>query len=110
MDPADPADDSARVFAIAADLFGLLSAPVRLKIVCTLLEGERSVGQLLSQVDASQTQLSRHLSTLHRSGVLARRRTGTQLHYRIASDRVRVLCQAVLGLSAAPPGPPAPLT
>lgn len=103
MAPADPTDDSARVFAIAADLFGLLSAPVRLKIVCALLDGERSVGQLLTQVDASQPNLSQHLSTLHRSGVLARRRAGTQVHYRIASDRVRVLCQAVLSMPQAPP-------
>lgn len=95
MAPADPADDSARVFAIAADLFGLLSAPVRLKIVCALLEGERSVGQLLAQVDASQPNLSQHLATLYRCGILARRRVGAQVWYRIANDRVQVLCEAV---------------
>lgn len=104
MPPADPADDSARVFAIAADLLGLLSSPVRLRIVCALLEGERSVGQLLTLVGASQPNLSQHLSTLHRGGVVARRRAGTQVHYRIASDRVRVLCQAVLSM---PPSPAA---
>ena len=69
---------------------------MRLKIVCALLAGERSVGQLQAEVDASTPNLSRHLSTLYHGGVLARRREGSQVHYRIASDRVRVLCQAAL--------------
>lgn len=91
-----PPEDSERVFAIAAELFGLLSSPVRLKIVFALLEGERSVGQLLEQVEASQPNLSQHLSTLYRCGVLSRRRAGAQVHYRIASDRVRALCHTAL--------------
>lgn len=103
---ASDQDDGSRVFTIAAELFGLLSSPVRLKIVCALLEGERSVGQLLDQVQATQPNLSQHLSTLYRSGVLARRRDGAQLRYRIASDRVRVLCQTVLDQTAAPPTRP----
>ncbi len=88
--------DSDRVFTVAAELFGLLSAPVRLKIVVALSEGELNVGQLSARVDAHQPNLSQHLSLMYRCGVLARRRVGTQVHYRIASDRVRLLCEAVL--------------
>ncbi|MFM2059739.1 MAG: hypothetical protein RLY71_4124, partial [Pseudomonadota bacterium] len=38
--------DRDRVFEMAAELFGLLSAPVRLKIVCELSAGEKNVSQL----------------------------------------------------------------
>lgn len=80
---------------MAAELFGLLSAPVRLKIVCELSGGEKNVSQLLDCVEASQPNLSQHLATLYRCGILARRRVGSQVYYRIANDRVQVLCEAV---------------
>lgn len=89
------ASDSDRVFEIAAELFGLLSAPVRLKIVCELSVGEKNVSQLLDCVEASQPNLSQHLATLYRCGILARRRVGSLVYYRIANDRVQVLCEAV---------------
>ena len=43
-----------RVFEAAAELFALLSAPARLRIVCELFEGEKSVGELLDRVDVRQ--------------------------------------------------------
>lgn len=93
--------DSDQVFSTAAELFGLLSAPVRLKIVCALSEGEQNVTQLLTRVDTTQPNLSQHLSTLYRCGVLARRRVGAQVYYRVAGERVALLCQAVRDEQAA---------
>ena len=87
--------DRDRVFVLAAELFGLLAAPVRLHIVCALLDGEQNVGQLTERVGVSQPNLSRHLATLYRCGILARRRVGSQVWYRMANDRVRALCEAV---------------
>ena len=79
--------DGDRVFELAAELFGLLSAPVRLHIVCELLEGEQSAGGLAERVGASAPNLSQHLATLYRGGILARRRVGSQVWYRLASRR-----------------------
>ncbi|MBP6898483.1 MAG: winged helix-turn-helix transcriptional regulator [Burkholderiaceae bacterium] len=93
--PSD-APDSDGVFTAAAELFGLLSTPVRLRIVVALGEGELNVSQLLERVDATQPNLSQHLATLYRSGLLARRRLGAQVLYRLAGDRARMLCDAVL--------------
>ena len=84
-----------RVFEVAADLFSLLSTPTRLRIVCELCEGERNVSELLTRVDVSQPNISQHLGTLYRGGVLARRRVGSQIFYRIVSERVLLLCEAV---------------
>ncbi|MDO9285172.1 MAG: metalloregulator ArsR/SmtB family transcription factor [Aquabacterium sp.] len=95
MNPDGQAPDSEQVFAMAAELFGLLSAPVRLKIVCALSEGEKNVTQLLAHVDATQPNLSQHLSMLYRCGVLSRRRVGAQVYYRVTGERVALLCQAV---------------
>ena len=83
------------VFESAAELFGLLSTPVRLKIISAVCQGERNVSELLAQIDTTQPNMSQHLSTLYRAGVLGRRREGTQIFYRLQSERVATLCRAV---------------
>ncbi len=55
----------------------------------------RTCRELLAQIDTTQPNMSQHLSTLYRSGVLAKRREGTQMYYRLQSERVATLCRAV---------------
>ena len=86
---------SDRVFEIAAELFALLSTPTRLRIVCHLRDGEKNVGELLERVAVSQPNISQHLGTLYRGGILGRRRSGSQVYYRIVSEQVMLLCDAV---------------
>jgi ArsR family transcriptional regulator len=83
------------VFESAAELFGLLSTPVRLKIISAVCQGERNVSELLQQIDTTQPNMSQHLATLYRAGVLGRRREGTQIYYKLQSERVAALCRAV---------------
>jgi ArsR family transcriptional regulator len=83
------------VFESAAELFGLLSTPVRLKIISAVCNGERNVSELLEQIDTTQPNMSQHLATLYRAGVLGKRREGTQIFYRLQSERVATLCRAV---------------
>ena len=88
-------NDQDRVFESAAELFSLLSTPVRLKIISAVCNGERNVSELLSEIDTTQPNMSQHLATLYRSGILARRRDGTQMYYRLQSEKVAALCRAV---------------
>lgn len=85
------------MFDAAAELFGLLAAPTRLRIVCALVDGERNVTELLAHVPVRQPNISQHLSTLYRCGVLARRKTGAHTYYRVSSAQVRRLCLAMRG-------------
>jgi len=83
------------VFESAAELFGLLSTPVRLKIISAVCQVEKNVTELLALIDTTQPNMSQHLATLYRSGVLSKRREGTQIYYRLKSERVAMLCRAV---------------
>ena len=83
------------VFESVAELFSLLSTPIRLKIISALCGQEKNVSQLLSEIDTTQPNMSQHLATLYRAGVLARRRDATQIFYRIGSERAATLCRAV---------------
>lgn len=89
------ANSADQVFELAAELFGLLSTPTRLRIVCHLCEGEMNVGELMACVGVSQSNISQHLGVLYRSGVVGKRRAGAQVFYRIVSERVMMLRDAV---------------
>lgn len=88
-------DKPDEIFEMAAELFQILSAPMRLKIVSCLRDGEQNVSYLLSKIDSTQPNMSQHLNTLYKSGVLGKRRDGVQILYRIVDARVADLCRAV---------------
>lgn len=70
----------------AARLLRALSNERRLMILCQLGDGERSVGELQSLVGLSQSALSQHLAVLRRQGVVATRRDGQNIYYRVLDD------------------------
>lgn len=83
------------VFERAAELFGLLSTPIRLRIISELCNCEKNVGQLLGTIEVAQPNMSQHLNMLYRAGVVAKRRQGAQVFYRIADESVALVCRAV---------------
>ena len=83
------------VFEKAADLFKLMAAPMRLKIISSLCNSEKNVGQLLGEINTTQPNMSQHLNTLYQAGVLGKRREGVQIFYRIVDDRAAQMCRAV---------------
>jgi DNA-binding transcriptional ArsR family regulator len=72
-----------------------MSAPMRLRIISALCEGEKSVTQLLDDVQTTQPNMSQHLASLYRAGVVGKRREGVSIYYRIINDRVVSLCRTL---------------
>ena len=89
------ADEMNEVFDRAAELFAVLSTPIRLRIISELCHGEKNVGQLLAKIDVTQPNMSQHLNIMYRSGILGKRRQGAQVFYRIADDTAAKVCRAV---------------
>ena len=87
--------ESDQVFETAAEVFRVMSAPMRLKIISSLCDGEKNVGELLAEINTTQPNMSQHLNTLYKSQVLGKRRDGVQIYYRIVNERVVSLCRAV---------------
>lgn len=87
--------EKARVFEMAAELFGVLATPMRLRILSALCDREKSVSQLLQEIETTQPNLSQHLNLLYRAGVLAKRKEGTQVIYRVQSEKAVMLCRTV---------------
>lgn len=95
-----------QTFESAADLFRVMSAPMRLKIINCLCDGEKNVSYLLTQVNTTQPNMSQHLNTLYQAGILGKRREGVQIFYRVIDQRIVSICEAVcvdIAKKAAPP-------
>ena len=69
-----------------ANLLKSLSNPNRLMILCTLMEGEYSVGELNDMIPLSQSALSQHLAWLRNAGLVKTRREAQTIHYQLQSD------------------------
>lgn len=95
MSDVNPKKTSTPAIERAAELFGVLSTPMRLQIIGALCRGEQNVTHLLLEIEASQPNMSRHLQVLYQAGVLAKRRSGQQVFYRIADESVVRVCKAV---------------
>jgi DNA-binding transcriptional ArsR family regulator len=77
----------------AAELLAAMANPKRLLILCHLLDAELSVGELSARVGLAQSPLSQHLSRLRALRLVAARRDGQSIRYRLASEDVgRLLC------------------
>jgi DNA-binding transcriptional ArsR family regulator len=73
---------------VTADLFQVLASPIRLGVMRLLLDGERHVGDLLSEMGIAQPRLSNHLACLRNCGLVRTRRQGNFVYYAIADPRV----------------------
>jgi ArsR family transcriptional regulator len=67
----------------AAALLRLLGNEKRLMMLCQIADGELSVSELQRRIGLSQSALSQHLALLRAEGIVATRREGQVIHYRI---------------------------
>src|SRR3990172_6547180 len=89
VDELDP------VFEAVAAYFSMLSEPTRLRIMHAICEREMTVSEIVEVLGATQTNVSRHLGLMHRSGVLARRKDGNKVYYGVADVAMVDVCRSV---------------
>lgn len=70
----------------ASALLKALSNRHRLLILCQLIDGEKSVGQLAEFLGIRDSTASQHLALLRRDRIIAARRDGQTIWYRISSN------------------------
>lgn len=83
----NPADMLSRA-ADAEKYLKTIANKTRLMILCSLLENERSVTDLLANITVTQPVISQHLALLREAELVATRREGQTIYYRLADERV----------------------
>ncbi|MBV1704710.1 MAG: winged helix-turn-helix transcriptional regulator [Hyphomicrobiales bacterium] len=92
----------------ACELLKALSNRQRLLILCQLVDGERSVGDLAKRLEARDSNISQHLALLRKDGLVAARRDGQTIYYRIASEPARSVLETLWTAYCSPEGCVAP--
>lgn len=73
--------------------FKAFGDPTRLKILGLLVDKEMSVNEITKAVGLSQPTVSRHLAILREADVVADRREGQQVFYKLNKIAVKVCCE-----------------
>ncbi len=93
----------------AAEFLRALAHPMRLRILCRLLEGELSVSGFESELGLKQPNLSQQLAALREAGLVATRREAKSIIYRLADAPVGAVLHALRAAfsdgASAPPKP-----
>jgi DNA-binding transcriptional ArsR family regulator len=79
----------------ACQLMKVLSNPDRLMILCLLAQGEHSVGDLEAALGIVQPTLSQQLTVLREESLVATRRDGKRIHYRLVSPQALAVMQTL---------------
>jgi DNA-binding transcriptional ArsR family regulator len=80
---------------LMAEKFRMLSDSTRLAIPRALMQGERNVTQVVEETGRNQANISKHLKMLADAGLVARRKEGLQVFYRLGDPLVERLCKLV---------------
>ena len=91
--PAADKSLSDAALAMIAQRFRALSEPVRLRLLNTLMAGERNVTQLVEAAGTGQANVSKHLSILKQAGMISTRREGLSTICAIADPSIYQLCE-----------------
>ena len=79
------------LYKVKAELFKTLGHPARIRVLELLVEGDKTVGELLPEVGLEASNLSQQLGVLRRAGVVEALRDGNTMIYSIASPDIAEL-------------------
>jgi DNA-binding transcriptional ArsR family regulator len=86
----------------ASELLKSLANRHRLLILCQLVDGERSVGDLASFLGARDSTVSQHLALLRKDGLVQTRREGQTIYYAISSAPAQRVLETLFAIYCAP--------
>lgn len=86
----------------ATELLKALASRNRLLLLCHLIEGEKSVGELARLIDARDTAVSQQLTLLRKDGIVSTRRDGQTIYYSLASPEAIKVIETLHGIYCMP--------
>jgi len=86
----------------ASRLLTAMGNPKRLMVLCNMLDGEKSVGELADIAGLSSAALSQHLGKMRALSLVKTRREGQTIYYSLASREVRAVLETLYRLFCAP--------
>ncbi|MFD7629756.1 ArsR/SmtB family transcription factor [Streptomyces sp. NPDC059851] len=92
------AQASTPLYQLKAEFFKTLGHPARIRVLELLSEREHAVGELLPEVGIEAASLSQQLAVLRKANLVATRREGSNVYYRLTSPDVAELLRVARGI------------
>ena len=83
------------IYNLQAEISKTLANPIRLAILHSLRDGEKSVNELTEILGISQSNLSQHLALMRQKGILKTRKQGTSIFYSVTNPKINQACDTV---------------
>ncbi|MDV3277880.1 MAG: metalloregulator ArsR/SmtB family transcription factor [Nitrososphaerales archaeon] len=82
-----------RIFEMHAEICKTLGSPVRIEILDSLRDGEKTVGQISQELGLRQANISQHLGVLRQRRVVTTRKEGTSVFYGVSNPKIIQACR-----------------
>lgn len=87
--------DDTELFELHADFCKMIASPRRLMIIELLAKKESSVGEIAQALDVPPSNVSQHLRVMRSRHVVAARKDGQTVYYRLTHPRLPVVCAEI---------------
>ncbi len=74
-----------------SEILKSIAHPIRLKILCFLMEGEKTVGEIEKEFGSSISNISQHLTVLRKMDLIKRRKEANFMYYSIKDTKMNQL-------------------
>jgi len=81
-----------------AELLKSIAHPIRLEILCFLMEDEKNVGEIEKQFKSTISNISQHLTILRKANIISRRKEANYMYYSIKDVNVQSLIKTLKDL------------
>ena len=72
----------------ATEILKSIAHPIRLKILCFLLDGEKNVGEIEQQFGSTISNISQHLTVLRKADIILRRKDANFIYYSLKDQNI----------------------
>lgn len=80
------------------ELLKSISHPIRLKILCILMDGEKNVGEIEKEISTTTSNISQHLNVLRKANIIGRQKKANFMYYYIKEKNVLTLLKTLKNL------------
>jgi DNA-binding transcriptional ArsR family regulator len=79
----------------ATELLKSIAHPIRMKILCYLMDGEKNVSEIEQQFGSTISNISQHLTILRKASIINRRKEANFMFYSIRDRSILSLMESI---------------
>jgi len=83
---------------LITEILKSISHPIRLKILCFLMDGEKNVSEIENQCKSTISNISQHLTILRKSNIITRKKEANFMFYSIKNQNIKTLVETINNL------------